>query len=63
MPRGPIIWHVWRWNGEAFDLVWHDLPTPEARERVEWANDRFESQGVLTRYVAARDGMDPVPPT
>lgn len=56
-------YHVWHWNGEAFDLVWHDLLLDEARELATWRNDRAEEISSPNRYVVAIDGVDPVIPT
>lgn len=62
MARGPVKWHVWHWNGEAFDLVWHDLPKGEAENLATWRNIRAGETGTQFPYVIAGDGYDPVLP-
>lgn len=60
MGRNPTVWHVWHWNGEEFDLVWHDLSITEARGLCEWRNQRAIESGTVHRYIPALDGMNPV---
>lgn len=60
MSRGPQTWHVWFWNGEAFQLVWNDLTTTEARDMIEWRNEKFQELGeTVYQYVIA--GVDEEP--
>ena len=62
MGRLKIIWHVWRWDGTEFDLVWHDLTREEAEPLNAWRNARAEAQQDVTRYVIAKDGESPALP-
>lgn len=55
-------YHVWHWNGERFEVVWHDITRKEAFELADWRNERAILQGSVTRYVVAVDGRDPVLP-
>lgn len=60
MARGPLLWNVWYWDGESFQLVWHDLTKADALDMTEWRNHRFVDEGEgIRRYVIAGSDEEP----
>jgi hypothetical protein len=59
MGRRPGKWHVWHWDGEAFELVYFDLRREEATDIVKYNNDRAIDGGREAHYVMSPDDVDP----